>query len=124
MRIATRVSQVTFSCFTGSAWRTRGLVVPKRKAWNHKTARSAVFLFAASDAKFSKRDIGIASERAFSGVLGHFFGCSTPFHQKMCFSTQGFTRFLSTVLSQRRATRSDVSFQTKESECFVMLFLT
>jgi len=43
--------------------------------------------------------------------------------QKRCLSTQEFTRFLSTVLSQRRATRSDVSFQTKQSECLVTLFL-
>jgi len=31
----------------------------------------------------------------------------------VCFSTQEFTRFLSTVSSQRRATCSDVSCQTK-----------
>ena len=32
--------------------------------------------------------------------------------QKSCFSAQEFTGFLSTVSSQRRATRPDVSFQT------------
>ena len=39
-------------------------------------------------------------------------------------STQEFTRFLSTVSSQRRAMRSDVSFQTKQSECLATVDLT
>ena len=69
------------------------------------------FLVAASAAKFWKRDIRSALERAFPGFLGDIFGCSTP-SKKRCFSTQEFTRFLSTVSSQRRSTRSDVSFQT------------
>ena len=42
----------------------------------------------------------------------------------MCLSTQKFTHSLSTVSSQRRATRSDVSFQTKQSECLVTDELT
>ena len=65
-----------------------------------KTARSAVsknrverdFFFAASNAKFWKRDISSASERAFPGVFDDIFGCSTP-SKKSCFSTQDFTRF-------------------------------
>jgi len=38
-----------------------------RKVRFSKTARSAVLFFAASAAKFSKRDISSASERAFPG---------------------------------------------------------
>jgi len=71
------------------------------------------FFFATSAAKFFwKRHIRIASERAFPGFFDNIFGCSTP-SKKRCFSTQDFTRFLSTVSSQRRATRSEVSLQTK-----------
>ena len=78
-----------------------------------KTARSAVFFcFAASAAKFRKHDFSSASEKAFLGGLGDIFGCSIP-SKKRRFSIEQFTRFLSTVSSQRRATRSDVSFQTK-----------
>jgi len=44
--------------------------------------------------------------------------------QKRCFSTQEFNRFLSMVSSQRRATRSDVFFQTKLSEWLVTVELT
>jgi len=81
-----------------------------------KSARSAIskirVFFAALAAKFWKGDISSASERAFPGVLGDVFGCSTP-SKKRCFSIQEFTRFLSIMSSQRRATRSDVSFQTK-----------
>jgi len=78
---------------------------------NNRTQRD--FFFAASAAKFWNRDISSAPERAFPGVFGDIFGCSTP-SKKRCFSVQEFTRFLSTVSSQRRAaTRSDVSFQTK-----------
>jgi len=72
-------------------------------------------------AKVSKCDLNISlkkqsntryvSERAFPVFFGDIFGCSTP-SKKSCFSTEEFTRFLSTVSSQRRATRSDVSFQT------------
>jgi len=53
-----------------------------------------------------------ASEKAFPGFFGNVFGCSNPSKERS-FSTHEFTRFLSTVSSQRRATRSDVSFQTK-----------
>ena len=70
------------------------------------------FFFPVSAAKFGKRDINSASERAFPGFFGDIFGCTTP-SKKSCFSTQEFTRFMSTVSSQHRATRSDVSFQTK-----------
>ena len=56
-----------------------------------------------------KHDISSASERAFPGFFGDIFGCST-LSKKRCFSTQEFTRFLSTVSSQRRTTRSDVSW--------------
>jgi len=46
----------------------------------------------------------------------HFRACLVIFlfaelPPKRYFSTQEFTRFLSTVSSQRRVTRSDVSFQ-------------
>ena len=44
--------------------------------------------------------------------------------QKRYFGTQEFTRFLSTVPSQRRVTRPDVSFQARESECLVTVELT
>ena len=44
--------------------------------------------------------------------------------KKRCCSTQEFTRFLSTVSSQRRGTRSDVLFQTKSSECWLTVELT
>ena len=71
-----------------------------------------------SAAKFGKRHISGASERAFPVFLGDIFGCSSPF-KKRCFNTQEFTCFLSTVSLQRRATRSDVSFQTKRSKCLV-----
>jgi len=72
--------------------------------WLIETARSAVsknraergFFFAASAAKFWKRDISSASESAFLGFFGDIFGCSTP-SKKSCFSKQEFTRFLSTV---------------------------
>ena len=47
-----------------------------------KTARGAIF-FAALAAKFWKRDIRSASERAFPGVFGCVFGCSTP-SKKRC----------------------------------------
>ena len=43
----------------------------------------------------------------FRGFLMIFWVAQPP---KKCFSTQEFTRFLSTVSSQRRVTRSDVSF--------------
>jgi len=56
--------------------------------------REARFFFSA--AKFGKRYINIASERAFPGFFGDIFGCSTP-SKKRCLSTQEFTRFLSTV---------------------------
>ena len=72
-----------------------------------------------NELKFWKRDISSASESAFPGFFGDIFGCSTP-SKKRCFGTQEFTRFLSTVWSQRRATRFDVSFQTKYSECLVI----
>jgi len=53
-----------------------------------------------------KHDSSSASERAFPVFFGDIFGCST-LSKKKCFSTQEFTRFLSTVSSQRRTTRSD-----------------
>jgi len=83
-----------------------------------KTARNTenlqeLFLFlAASAAKFWKCDISSASERAFPGFLCDFFELLN-FLQKRCFSTNEFTRCLSTVLSQYRVTRIDVPFQTK-----------
>ena len=61
-----------------------------------KTARSVVLYFAASTAKFWKHDISSTSESAFPGFFGNIFGCSTP-SKNRCFSTQEFTRFLSTV---------------------------
>jgi len=73
-----------------------------------------VFFVAASTANFWKRHISSASERAFPGFFGDIFGCSTP-SKKRCFSTPEFTRFLSTVSSQCRATRSDVSFQERKN---------
>jgi len=60
---------------------------------------------------FWKHDTSSASERVFPGFFGNIFGCST-LSKKRRFSTQEFTRFLSTVSSQRRTTRLDVSFQT------------
>ena len=85
-----------------------------------KTARSAVsrncaergflraiFFFAESVAKFWKHDISSASERAFLGVFGDIFGCST-LSKKRCFSTQESTRFLSTVSLQRWAVISRI----------------
>jgi len=77
-----------------------------------RTGDCLVCFFAASAAKFWKRDIRSASERAFPVFFGDIFGCSNPY-KKRCFSTQEFTRFLSMVSSQHRAMRSDVSFQTK-----------
>ena len=84
-----------------------------------KTTRSAViqngaergYFFVASAVKFWKHDISSASERAFPGFFGDIFCCST-LSKKRCFSTEEFTRFLSTMSSQHRATRSDVSSQT------------
>jgi len=75
-----------------------------------KKPRRARFSFCGA-AKFWKHDISTSSERAFPGLFGDIFGCST-LSKKRCFSTQEFTRFLSTVSSKRRATRSDMSFQT------------
>jgi len=78
-----------------------------------KTARSAVsknraersfFFFPASAAK---HDISSASQRAFPGFFGDIFGCST-LSQKRCFRAQEFTRFLSTVSSQRWAVISRI----------------
>jgi len=54
------------------------------------------FFLAASAVKFWKRDISSASESAFPVFLGNIFGYSTS-SKKRCFSTQEFTRFLSTV---------------------------
>ena len=68
---------------------------------------------AASAAKLGKRDISSLSERALLGFSSDFVAPS----KKRYFSTQEFTRFLSTVSSQRRVTRSDVVFQTKQFEC-------
>jgi len=87
--------------------------------WLIKTAVRAVskncaergFFFAASAAKFWKHYISSASERAFPGFFGDILGCSS-LSKKRCFSTQEFTHFLSTVSSQRRTTRSDVSFHS------------
>jgi len=73
-----------------------------------KTARSTVTKNRAKRSSvFWKSQNSSSSERAFSVFFGHFFGCSTP-SNKWCFNTQEFSRFLSTVLSKRRATRSDV----------------
>ena len=57
-------------------------------------------------------DTSSALGRAFPGFLGNFFLLLKSL-QERCFSTQEFTRFLSMVSSQRRTTRSDMSFQTK-----------
>jgi len=46
-------------------------------------------------AKFCKRDISSASERAFPGGFGGFFCCWTP-SKRGCFHAPEFTRFLST----------------------------
>ena len=64
----------------------------------------------------------VASERAFPGFWGDFLVAELP--PQRYISTQEFTRFLSTVLSQRRVTRCDVSFQTNQSECLVTVELT
>ena len=56
---------------------------------------------------FKKHYISSASERAFPGFFGHIFGCST-LSKERCFSTQEFTRFLSTVSSQRWAVISRI----------------
>ena len=66
--------------------------------------------FAPLAAKFLQLYISSASERAFPGFLGDFLVAELP--PQRHFSTQEFTRFLPTVSSQRRVTRSDVSFQT------------
>jgi len=100
-----------FSESLGPKWFELINQLQPREARFQKTARSAVFLLAVTAAKFLKLDISSASERAFPGVFGDVFGCSTP-SKKRCFSTQEFTRFLSMVSLQRRAMRSDVSFQT------------
>jgi len=42
-----------------------------------KTSWSAVF-FCGVAAKFENRDMSGASEKAFPGIFGDFFGCSTP----------------------------------------------
>ena len=47
-----------------------------------------------------------------SGLLGDMFGCSTP-SNKRCIRTQESLTSYQTVQSQRQATRSAVSFQTK-----------
>jgi len=47
-----------------------------------------------------------------SGLLGDMFGCSTP-SKKRCIRTQESLTSYQTVQSQRQATRSAVSFQTK-----------
>jgi len=88
-----------------------------------KTARSAVSKNRAERGcfflrQFWKHDISSASEQAFPGFFEDIFVCSTP-SNKSSFSAQDFTRSLSTVSSQRRATRYEVSFQTTWSECLV-----
>jgi len=79
--------------------------IHQSKAWIQKTAERRFFL---------RHDI---SKRVGKGIAGFFrwFFCllNSLKPKKRCFSTQEFTRFLSMVSSQRRATRSDVSFQTK-----------
>ena len=79
-----------------------------------KTARSAVakkhgFFCAGSGARFWKRDISSASEKASPGVFDDFVGCSTASKERY-FCTQQFTRFLSMVSSHRRITRPDLCF--------------
>ena len=73
-------------------------VAGKGKGWGSMHPRlsegGGISAIAAKAAKFWKRDISSASERAFPGFFGHFFGCSTPL-KKRCFSTEEFTRFLS-----------------------------
>jgi len=54
----------------------------------------------------------LLSERAFSGFLAIFLVAQLP-PKKTCFGTEEFSRFLSTVSSQLRATHSDLSSQTK-----------
>ena len=51
--------------------------------WNRtkrgfKKLREVRFFFAASAANVWKHDISSASKKAYPGVLGHFWGCSTP----------------------------------------------
>jgi len=80
--------------------------------WLTKTAGSAVF-FAVSAAKFWERDMSSASEKAFPNFFGRYFWLLNSLQKRGVLSTQEFTHFWSAVSSQRRATRSDVSFQTK-----------
>jgi len=56
--------------------------------------------------------------------LWRFFWLLNSLQKKRDFSTQEFTRFLSTVSSQCWVTHSDVSFQTKQSESLVTVELT
>jgi len=79
-----------------------------------KTAQSA----AASAAKFWKHKISTASQRAFPGFLAIFWLLNS-LHE--VFDTQEFTRFLSTVSSQRRTTRSEVFFQSSNRVIWVLL---
>ena len=78
---------------------------------SHRTCRCCCELPACLDT----RPNNVCALVLRSAFLGDVFGCSTP-SKKRCIRTQEFTRFLSNgdkKQSQRRATRSDVSFQTK-----------
>jgi len=72
-----------------------------------------------------KRDIQLssASEQAFPGVLGEFLVANFLKKRGIVIHTNSLAS-CQLVLSQRRATLSDVSFQTKSSECLVTVELT
>ena len=100
----------------GASWIIPLRVTPSSAAFSFVFTGSHTllpnFFIPASAAKLWKRDIRSASEKAFPAFFMSLFWLLNSL-QKRCFSTQEFTRFLSTVSSQRWATRSDVSFQTK-----------
>jgi len=92
-----------------------------KTAWFENPARSAYF-FAAPATELWKRDISNASERVFPGCFSDFFGAD--FHRKRGVLVRKNSLAPSQIVSsQRRATRSDVSFKTKQSECLVTVEL-
>jgi len=99
-----------------------------RIIWSIKTTRSAVsknrgsavLFLALPSAKLWKHDFSSASERAFPGVFGGFFFAELPY-KRGCFNTQEFTCSCQLMSSQRRVTRSDLSFQTKYPSIWSLL---
>jgi len=82
------------------------------KTVRNAVSKNVVFFFWQRQLRNFDNFTLVARRRENFRVLGAIIlGAQLP--SQKCFSTQEFTRFLLTVSSQCRATRSDVSFRTK-----------